>query len=139
MDQDYERKIVDSIGEPCVLDQLAEEASELAQSALKLARVYRGTNPTPVSAEAAYNRLIEEYSDVALVAHILNVYADPEIMAVKTKRWLKRLDDDKKLKDMRDKNITAKKACNNIIAAVTAYNNLGDPDTLKSMMFCARK
>lgn len=138
MSQDYE-KIIEYTGKVCVLDQLAEEAAELAQAALKLARVYRGTNPTPVSAETAYNRLIEEYSDVILVGHVLDVYADPEIMAVKTERWLKRLEDDKKLKDIRAKNITAEEACNNIISAVIAYNNLGDPDTLKSMMLGARK
>lgn len=101
MDQNYEKKIIESIGEACVLDQLAEEATELAQAALKLARVYRGINPTPVAVDEAHNNLIEEYSDVVLVARILDVYADPDILTAKTERWLKRLDDDEKLKSIR--------------------------------------
>ena len=120
MDQNYEKKIVDSIGEACVLDQLAEEASELAQAALKLARVYRGTNPTPVTVDVAYNNLIEEYSDVALVAHILNIYADPEILTTKAERWLKRLEDAGKLRSIRD----AESLRNELVAAVKEYNDL---------------
>ncbi len=34
-----------------ILCQLAEEASELAQAALKLRRALDGTNPTPVTIE----------------------------------------------------------------------------------------
>lgn len=120
MDQNYERKIIDSIGEACVLDQLAEEAAELAQAALKLARVYRGINPTPVTVDDAHNKLIEEYSDVALVAHILNVYADPDILTAKTERWLKRLADDEKLKSIRDAELER----DELIKAVKEYNDL---------------
>ena len=39
--------IIDSIGLPAVLEQLAEECSELAQASLKYARLLRGENPTP--------------------------------------------------------------------------------------------
>lgn len=42
-----ENRILNKIGEPAVLEQLAEECTELAQSALKLARKIRGENPTP--------------------------------------------------------------------------------------------
>ena len=35
------KKILDRIGEPAALEQLAEEATELAKAALKLARVIR--------------------------------------------------------------------------------------------------
>lgn len=46
-----ENRILNKIGEPAVLEQLAEECTELAQSALKLARKIRGENPTPKSLE----------------------------------------------------------------------------------------
>ena len=42
------------IGAAAALDQLAEESAELTHAALKLARIWRGVNPTPVSvADAA--------------------------------------------------------------------------------------
>lgn len=47
-----------------LLAQLAEEAAELAQAALKLRRAYTGINPTPVTRRAAYNALLEELADV---------------------------------------------------------------------------
>ena len=40
-------KIIDEIGVPAMLEQLAEECSELAHASLKLARKIRGENPTP--------------------------------------------------------------------------------------------
>ena len=43
-----------------VLAQLAEEAAELAQAALKLRRVLDGTNPTPLSESEARAALAEE-------------------------------------------------------------------------------
>ena len=58
------KKILDRIGEPAALEQLAEEATELAKAALKLARVQRGNNPTPVTKEQALENLQEEISDV---------------------------------------------------------------------------
>lgn len=48
------------------LCQLAEEAAELAQAALKLRRVITGTNPTPVSADVAKHALNEEIVDIAV-------------------------------------------------------------------------
>lgn len=39
--------ILETLGTEAVLEQLAEEASELSQAALKLARKLRGVNPTP--------------------------------------------------------------------------------------------
>lgn len=49
-----------------ILCQLAEEASELAQAALKLRRVITGTNPTPVSENDVKHTLNEEIVDVAV-------------------------------------------------------------------------
>ena len=49
-----------------ILCQLAEEAAELAQAALKLRRAITGTNPTPVSADDAKHALNEEIVDIAV-------------------------------------------------------------------------
>ncbi len=46
------------------LEQLAEEAAELAQAAIKLIRACGNTNPTPISAVKAEEKLIEEVGDV---------------------------------------------------------------------------
>ena len=56
--------MIEKIGSPAMLEQLAEEAMELAHAALKLARIERGENPTPVLKEDAMDHLIEEYADV---------------------------------------------------------------------------
>lgn len=41
--------MIEAIGSPAMLEQLAEEATELAQAALKAARILRKENPTPVT------------------------------------------------------------------------------------------
>lgn len=81
-----------------LLCQLAEEASELAQAALKLRRVYDRTNPTPVPKEDALKHLYEEIADVWLTLKTLGLDTEPftdgyqERMAEKVYRWAKRLD-----------------------------------------------
>ena len=79
-----------------LLAGLAEEASELAQAALKLRRVYDGTNPTPVKEEDAQERLYEEMADVKLYCSMLkvNVKYISEMMLSKQKRWEQRLMED---------------------------------------------
>lgn len=47
-----------------LLTQLAEEAAELAQAALKLRRTLSAANPTPVTQERALESLLEELADV---------------------------------------------------------------------------
>ena len=80
-----------------LLAQLAEECAELVQAALKLRRVYSGSNPTPVNREDAFNNLIEEIADVTLCAEVLGLNT-PElcfevgrIWNKKLKRWADRL------------------------------------------------
>ena len=79
-----------------LLAGLAEEASELAQAALKLRRVYDGTNPTPVKEEDAQERLYEEMADVKLYCSMLkvNVKYISDMMLSKQKRWERRLMED---------------------------------------------
>ena len=55
--------MIEKIGTPAMLEQLAEEAAELSQAALKLARVLRGENPTPVTWREVRKHLIEEYDE----------------------------------------------------------------------------
>ena len=46
-------KIIEEIGEAAMLEQLAEECTELAKAALKMARIIRKENPTPVTEKMA--------------------------------------------------------------------------------------
>lgn len=76
-----------------LLAGLAEECSELAQAALKLRRVYDGTNPTPIKEEDAIERFYEEIADVQLYLEHISLpqtYIN-EIMLQKQRRWENRL------------------------------------------------
>lgn len=80
------------------LTQLAEEAAELAQAALKYRRAIQTTlgdeniSPTPKTTEEAYYGLAEECSDVMLAVLATSRYLiSNEIMLNKAKRWLDRL------------------------------------------------
>lgn len=88
--------IIDKIGEAAALEQLAEEAAELAQAAQKLARIVRGENPTPVTREQAFSSLVEELSDVTLCVNVLETkygnFDTKAITAMKYQRWLDRLE-----------------------------------------------
>lgn len=89
-------KITDYLPETEILAQLAEEAAELAQAALKLRRALDGTNPTPKSVEECKANLLEEIADVSLCACLL-MTQDTDYHVVyatsvsKSKRWLERL------------------------------------------------
>ena len=70
--------MIEKIGLPAMLEQAAEEASELAKAALKYARVLFGENPTPVTKDKAFNDLTEEYSDFILCAGELGLEIIPD-------------------------------------------------------------
>lgn len=75
-----------------LLEQLAEEAAELSQAALKLIRASGySNNPTPVTEQEAEANLEEELHDVLAVASLLAFidYNDDE--NPKWKRWAERL------------------------------------------------
>lgn len=81
-----------------ILCQLAEEASELAQAALKLRRCLDGCNPTPVHEVEAWSNLFEEIADVNVCLDQLDISDDAfamieEMEIEKTTRWLKRLEE----------------------------------------------
>lgn len=83
--------IIEKIGVPAALEQLAEEATELAQAALKHARKLRGENYTPKKDEELIHNVIEEYTDVIVCAMCLDLNPDFEIMFSKMKRWEERI------------------------------------------------
>lgn len=87
--------MVERIGEPAMLEQLAEEATELAKAALKKARVIRKENPTPVTLEEANANLIEETADVIQCIRDLSIPIDEEQMKRKTERFLSRIENNK--------------------------------------------
>lgn len=70
-----------------LLEALAEEASELAHAALKLARIYRGENPTPVSKEAGFKNLEEEVADVTLVLKALGLDNSKSIEQIRVRKY----------------------------------------------------
>ena len=61
-----------------LLIQAAEEASELAQALTKYYRVTHGSNPTPVTLDAARNALIEEIADVNVAVNALDMKTPPK-------------------------------------------------------------
>ena len=65
--------IREALSQEELLAQLAEEAVELAHAALKLRRVYDGTNPTPVKRSEAFANLKEEIADVRLLLSVLEL------------------------------------------------------------------
>ena len=83
----------DKVSMPALYAMLAEEAAELAHAACKAFRYTEGSNPTPLTSDAIYDMLIEEFSDVALIADILGIHPDEDIMQAKMQRWEERLSD----------------------------------------------
>lgn len=86
------KRIEDYLSHAEILAQLAEEASELAQAALKLRRVLDAQNPTPVNFSDAYGNLVEEYSDVVNCMRELNITYSVGIISRKKERWIQRLE-----------------------------------------------
>ena len=74
--------------------QLAEECAELAQAALKMERLMRGSNPPGMDGADCRRLVLEEAADVYLMLDVLN-YADTKLlrnsMTYKAMRWLKRI------------------------------------------------
>lgn len=90
-------QIVEKVGTAAVLEQLAEESAELTKAALKLARIERHQNPTPVKYEDAHTALLEEIADVRVCLDVLeDALGDldtTDIELEKIRRWRKRLNE----------------------------------------------
>lgn len=66
---DDKRYVLEHIDRRTLLEQLAEEAAELSQAALKLIRAEKlSDNPTPANISIASEQLNEELADVLMVA-----------------------------------------------------------------------
>lgn len=89
---ELQRYIRANISQEALLEMLAEEATELAKAALKLARIHRCENPTPVSSDQATSELLEEWSDVLLCGDILQLLNYPAMTEMKLERWKRRID-----------------------------------------------
>lgn len=82
------------LGEPALMEQLAEECSELAQAALKLARKERGENPTPKTLDECFKALIEEMADVKLCIWVVEASRSFDLRCNcdrKRERWAQRI------------------------------------------------
>lgn len=90
------------IPKEAMLELLAEESAELAQAALKLSRIIRKENPTPMREDEAVRNLIEEMSDVLYIIDCVinegHVLKDPDtvyrkinaVKIFKQERWKQR-------------------------------------------------
>lgn len=80
-----------------LLAQLAEEAAELAQAALKFRRVLDGRSRSPVSFRDGLDSLREELAGVNVCIRALGLsFGDEDIMEIfaqKRTRWRERLED----------------------------------------------
>ena len=89
------KEIIDKVGESAILEQLAEECAELAKAALKLSRVMRKENPTPVTVNDAFDNLVEEIGDVRLLLRVTDFMYDSidtqETEKYKLQRWENRI------------------------------------------------
>lgn len=94
--EDYRDFILEKLDERTLLEQLAEEASELSQAALKLIRAKElSNNVTPRTEQEVAQNLVEEMLDCNLVMSLLCrkdsslSIGMPKIN--KHKRWAERL------------------------------------------------
>lgn len=95
--------IIEKIGEPAVLEQLAEECSELTQAALKLARKMRDENPTPKTEAECWESLKEEMADVMLCMDTyMEKYSNDFYVEVATIRDEKKARWEQRIKEMED-------------------------------------
>ncbi len=95
----YKDYILDNLDERTMLEQLAEEASELSQAALKLIRAKKlSNNFTPKTEREAMLNLMEEIEDFSIVITLL-YRKDKKLLTTtgmterqnKWKRWAERL------------------------------------------------
>ena len=91
--------IMEQIGLPALLEQLAEECGELTHACLKFARCLRGENPTPKTEKECRDALTEEVADVTLCIRLIieGYVIDPDkvndIVEEKMQRWHERLEE----------------------------------------------
>jgi NTP pyrophosphatase (non-canonical NTP hydrolase) len=97
--------IYEKLGHAAIYEQLAEECTELAQAALKLARIERGENPTPKTRQEAWGDFLEEWADakicLALISYTPEDYGEVlRIGREKLQRWKQRLEEQEERKKL---------------------------------------
>ena len=87
------RETLRTVPVPALYEQLAEECAELVKASLKMSRILRGENPTPVTIREAKDMVWEELSDVATVCYVLDLDSDEVRIIQKMRRWVERLEE----------------------------------------------
>lgn len=91
------KEILEQTGEAAVLEQTAEECTELAHACLKMAWKLRAENPTPAAEEEICERIHEELADLMTCVDVLinipwiNTKKVQEIQIRKARRWKERI------------------------------------------------
>lgn len=83
--------IQEQLPDEVLFAQLAEEATELAQAALKMFRILDGRNPARVRLSEARANLLEEIADIINVLQMLSISPNAsdyqETIRQKVERW----------------------------------------------------
>lgn len=82
--------MINEIGEPAMLEMLAEELAECSHETLKLARVLRHENPTPKTEKEVRTSLRGEWTDVVQCAKELNLDVDWNQIEMEKRRFEER-------------------------------------------------
>lgn len=88
--------VQENVGRRARLEQVAEEAAELAHAALKLIRAEGTDNPTPKDWRDARKQLWEEVADVENTVAAMGYIPEPvmfEMRKMKMKRWADRVEE----------------------------------------------
>ena len=89
---DDKRYVLEHIDRRTLLEQLAEEAAELSQAALKLIRAEKlSDNPTPANVSIASEQLNEELADVLVAADAVGIPVLESCDNSKWRRWAARI------------------------------------------------
>lgn len=84
--------VLQHLGRRTLLEQLAEEAAELSQAALKMIRAEElSNNPTPTNASIAREQLNEEANDVVMLLEPLGIQDSEIHVKFKWNRWANRI------------------------------------------------
>ena len=91
------KEILEQTGEAAVLEQTAEECTELAHACLKMARKLRAASPTPAAEAEICERIHEELAalmtcvDVLINIPWIDTKKVQEIQIRKAQRWGERI------------------------------------------------
>lgn len=87
------RYVQNTLPVPAQYEGLAEECMELGHACLKLARIFRGENPTPADVVDVGEKIYEETADVLLHMKVIGL-EETNLQARqlrKLERWYRRL------------------------------------------------